>query len=349
MNTKMKMHITNIYGQSPKSTAMISQNMVASVAQELGFKEIGIYSYPIKTDTYQEMSKRIDGMIASVSFDDLVVLQLPSWNGTEFDELLIKKLKSYKRIKLIVFMHDFIPLMFQNNAYLMAKHIELFNLANAIILPSNAMADKLISYGLKSKIIIQGMWDHLNNIDIIPKRFTKKFYFAGSPKRFPFVKNWTFSNQLEVFSDQPIDFDSENNSNVIFSGWKNDFSLLNALTDGFGLVWSENISNQAEKEYSHLNLSYKLSTYISAGIPVIANRGISIEKIIEDNRLGFVASSLSEANEIIDNFSANKYAEMIKNVENFAPLLRTGYFTKKALIDSIGTAFMKKEAYRDYL
>ncbi|MFT8414214.1 sugar transferase [Oenococcus oeni] len=345
----MKMHITNIYGQSPRSTAMISQNMVASVARGLGFKEIGIYSYPIKTDTYQEMSKRIDGMIASVSFGDFVVIQLPSWNGTEFDELLIKKLKSYRRIRIVVFVHDFIPLMFQNNAYLMDKHIELFNLSDAIILPSQAMADKLTSHGLKTRIIIQGMWDHPHNIDIIPKKFAKKFFFAGSPTRFPFVKNWNFSNRLEVFSDQPADFESKNNLNVMFTGWKNDFSLLDALIGGFGLVWSENISNQAEKEYSHLNISYKLSTYISAGIPVIANRGISLQKIIEDNKIGFVVSSLSEANEIVNNFSAEKYSEIIKNVENFAPLLRTGYFTKKALIDSMGAAFMKKEAHYDYL
>ncbi|EHN59936.1 sugar transferase [Oenococcus kitaharae] len=339
----MKFHITNLYGQSQASTAQIAQNMVAKQAEQLGFKEIGIYSYPIRSDHGQEMSKRIDGMLASVSYGDLVVMQIPSWNGVEFEEAMARKLRAYQGLKLVVFVHDFIPLMFENNAYLMKRYIDLCNLAHVVILPSQNMREQLADNGLTAQTVIQHMWDHPQDMDVFKKNFEKKFYFAGNPDRFPFVKNWHYDSPLEVFADTPTDFDAEQNKHVSFSGWKSGADLLLHFSGGFGLVWSENISNQAERNYSKINISYKLSAYLSAGIPVIVNRGISNQSIIEDNHLGLVASSLDEANDMVSALTENQYAEMVKQVENFAPLLRKGYFTKKCLIDAIGKALMVQE------
>lgn len=144
----MRVHISNLYGQSSMSTAMISQNMTTEIAKSLGFNELGIYNYPTSVDTAEEMSKRIDGIIASVSYGDLVILQLPSWNGSEFDLALIHKLKGYKNLKLAIYFHDVIPLQFKSNYYLMGDHIAMFNLADALIVPSTQMKDRLIDEGL---------------------------------------------------------------------------------------------------------------------------------------------------------------------------------------------------------
>ena len=41
--TKMRVHITSIYGQSPRSIALISQKLVKDVGRQLGYDEMGIY------------------------------------------------------------------------------------------------------------------------------------------------------------------------------------------------------------------------------------------------------------------------------------------------------------------
>lgn len=64
----MKVHITNIYGQASTSVALIAQNMVANIAKSLGYYELGIYNYPDHTDSPSELSRRMDGINAAVSW-----------------------------------------------------------------------------------------------------------------------------------------------------------------------------------------------------------------------------------------------------------------------------------------
>lgn len=329
----LRTHITNIYGQSPSSTAMIAQNMVTEVAKSIGFNEIGIYSYPIHTDTPQEIRKRIDGMLAGVSNHDIVVVQLPSWNGIEFDELLINKLLGYSDIKIAVLIHDVVPLMFENNYYLMQRTIDLYNKAESIIVPSDEMLKTLKHAGLVvNSIAVQHVWDHVTNFDPKQPIFEPLINFAGSAVRFPFVQNWHSQTKLQVFSRSTI---SSLNEQVSYRGWLPDDDLLRQLTSGFGLVWSENIDNQSERAYSQRNISYKLSTYLAAGLPVIVNKGISNQSFITENNLGMIASSLSEIDQLIAHTTEEQYQDMSNHVKQVGYLIRQGYFTKKVLIDTI--------------
>lgn len=74
----MKVHMTNIHGMTKNSVAQIAQNMTSQFGKQLGFNEIGIYNYPISVDSPTELSKRFDGMVASVSNNDIVIYQAPS-------------------------------------------------------------------------------------------------------------------------------------------------------------------------------------------------------------------------------------------------------------------------------
>ncbi|MGL6299239.1 hypothetical protein ACR31S_00100 [Streptococcus iniae] len=43
--------MTNLNGQALSSTAQLGQNMVTDIAVSLGYRELGVYSYPMDSDT----------------------------------------------------------------------------------------------------------------------------------------------------------------------------------------------------------------------------------------------------------------------------------------------------------
>lgn len=83
------------------------------------------------------------------------------------------------------------------------------------------------------------------------------------------------------------------------------------------------------------NASYKVSTYLRAGIPLIVHRDISCRKLIEDNHWGIVVDSLEEAVEIVKAMSEDEYRKYAESVSKVSGLLVDNYFTKKVLVDTL--------------
>ena len=103
----MNVHITNIYGFIQDQDLKKKQNLYADAGHALGFKEMGIFNFDVSTDTENELSKRIDGIISSLQFNDLVFVQLPTGNGEHYDNLLINKIKAYNA-KVCILLHQII-------------------------------------------------------------------------------------------------------------------------------------------------------------------------------------------------------------------------------------------------
>lgn len=62
----MKVHITNIYGYI--GTGAKAQNDVTKIAKsDLQYEELGIYRYPVESDTSEMLRTRLDGILASIS------------------------------------------------------------------------------------------------------------------------------------------------------------------------------------------------------------------------------------------------------------------------------------------
>ena len=101
----MNVHITNIYGFIQDQELKKKQNIYADAAHVLGFKEMGIFNFDVSTDTESELSKRLDGIISSLQFHDLVFIQLPTGNGEHYDNLLINKIKAYNT-KVCILLHE---------------------------------------------------------------------------------------------------------------------------------------------------------------------------------------------------------------------------------------------------
>lgn len=335
----MKKFITNLYGQSQFSTAMMAQHMVTKIAQKEGYAEIGLPAYPVTSDSETELLKRIEGMIPAVTNQDLVLAQMPSWNGIAFDEVFLQQLRDRAK-KLVVFIHDFVPLMFDNNDYLFGRYLDAYNLADLVIVPSEKMGNKLTERGLKVPYKVQMIWDHLTDIDGLSQpTFKPEIKFAGNMGRFPFIKEWDYENDLLVYSDRLGEF--VESSTLHIKGWQHDDQLVRELNQGgFGLVWSENIDNQSERKYSEMNASFKLSTYLAAGIPIIVNQGIAKQLFVEEQQIGFVANSLEEVDAYVSNLSPAEYQKLLQNVAGISTLVRDGFFTKKVIVEIEEFLFM---------
>lgn len=331
----MTVHITDLHGMAYFSVAQIAQNMVTKIAtNELNFDPFTIYFYSWPDEPGDVISARFDGIIAALQDGDTVIVQSPSWNTIEWDQKFFDRISIYHNIKKIIFVEDIPPLMFESNKYMLPQYIDYYNKADVLILASRKLYDYLRVHGLKpKKYVIQHMWDHISQVNpyIIPKN-NKVINFAGDPKKFDFVKDWKSDKvKLNVYSE-PLE--GVNNPNITFTHWQDDPVLINSLRQagGFGLVWSE---EPYWLKYIKLNASYKLSTYLAAGIPLIVNSDSPEKDTIVNKHLGIIADSIDEAVEKVEKMSDMQYNQMKDSIDQFAKLIRGGYFTKRALIEAV--------------
>ena len=133
----MRKYITNLYGQSEQSTAMTAQHMITKLAQDEGFKEISVSAYSVSEDTPEEKEK--ESLACCLLSHKEIWPLLKCHLGTGLHLMKFLKTLRERVDKLVVFIHDFVPLMFQNNDYLFERYLEAYNLADLVILPSERM------------------------------------------------------------------------------------------------------------------------------------------------------------------------------------------------------------------
>ncbi|MBQ6814278.1 MAG: hypothetical protein IJP13_01930 [Lachnospiraceae bacterium] len=155
----MKIHITNLYNFNKDDELVKRQHHFADEGRELGFYEMGIFSYPVESDSESELSKRLDGIIAALEAEDLVFFQLPTRNGYNYDSRLVGKIRAY-RGKIALIIHDMKLIGGSESAS--RQYIELCKNADVVLVPSLKDMNLLKKYGVKQLIsyekIQQGAW-----------------------------------------------------------------------------------------------------------------------------------------------------------------------------------------------
>lgn len=335
---RVKVHITNLYGAG--GTAVKAQHMITEIAKRnLNYNELGIYRYPMSSDSPEMLRTRMDGIVAGVGYGDIAILQLPIWNGIRFDEAFAAHLSHYSKLKKIYFIHDVPPLMFQGALKDLGRYIAFYNRADVMILPSQNMADFLRSRGLTvEKVVIQRMWDSVVDIEGMERpRFRKRVNFAADVINYsrPFVLNWSSHTVELAVTAEPGEYSWAQDRNIYMIGWFNNEKLLvNALrkSGGFGLLWHD---DPIWIEYMKLNACCKLGTYLAAGLPVIVHSSIPEADTIHRKNLGLTVDSLEEAVSRIESMTEEEYNRMAEAADAFGELIRGGYFSKKVLTDAV--------------
>lgn len=88
------------------------------------------------------------------------------------------------------------------------------------------------------------------------------------------MKSWDYDVQLNLYARQEVELPA----NVKHFTYRPDEQLLIEMSEGgFGLVWMDD----HDKEYQKLYCPYKLGAFVAAGIPVIVQRGLANQEIVE--------------------------------------------------------------------
>ncbi|MEG9284067.1 MULTISPECIES: SP_1767 family glycosyltransferase [Aerococcus] len=346
----MATYITNAYGFNENGTAKIAQEMSYQIAKGMGIKELpysGLNSLEVSEET---LSEHIKALISYIQPGDVIINQFPSWNFINYDEEFVKQILNKGNVKLIQFVHDFPPLMYDVTRPWMSRYVSLLNQAHVLILPSQAMYEELRKHGLVNEnYVLQEMWDQIFVDDLEKPEYSKDISFAGNPEKFALDKTWHFDKDLIVYNS----FQDNQNTHLAYQGLVRSNELAYRLSKGgFGLVWA---SDKEWSQYYHWNCIFKLSTYLASGIPIIAPSYISSAKIIRENYLGILVDTLEEAIETVESMTKEEYQKYLNHIQDFRKLLVDGYFTKNLITQAmmalyrqdlpIHTEKIKKNAY----
>ncbi|MCM1099126.1 MAG: glycosyltransferase [Ruminococcus flavefaciens] len=335
----MRTYITRINGWSLRDKSHYMQHMVAEIGHQLGFREMGIYRLFWEEEGWESLSSRLDGIIAGINSGDLIIYQFPTGNGMRFENELMNRIKAYGG-RLAIFVHEMEFLADEEKKSQQGSVIGLLNQAEVLIVPTYAMRQWFIENGIRKnmKYVVQEMWDCTVNEPLGNEpTFKKEIYFTDG-EGFAGMDSWNYPVTLKLYhvSTNP-------GQNVQNLGEREPYQLLSELhKGGFGMVWHK---DEYSRNYMEQSNSFSLARYLAAGIPVIVPVGNSHQTLIVENRLGFVVDSLDEAAAVVEKITEEEYRDYVKSVEQFAPALRNGYYTKKCLIEAM-QAFYRKDAGR---
>ena len=151
----VKIHITNLYNFNQNDTLVKKQHRVAEAGFSLGYREMGVFSFPVETDSAGELSKRLDGILAALEAEDVVFLQLPTRNGIGYEKLLAQKCKAYRNTKLILIIHDMQLLSEANDTQ--KEYLSLCNMADAVVVSGKQDRERLEAEGFSAVVLMDDL------------------------------------------------------------------------------------------------------------------------------------------------------------------------------------------------
>lgn len=181
----MSVHITKTYNIG--GLIGLRQNAVKNAGETLGFKEMSLFKFPDAYDSDDELHVRMDGIIASLCPEDIVIFQHPSGESPRYDGFLFEHLRRYHGTKIVAFIQE-IASDRDDSEYALSDEITLLNRADMFIFASAALRDYYIANGLKEKpYLIQNIPDYMTDICANEHKNNKLYIMAEtSQNEYPY-------------------------------------------------------------------------------------------------------------------------------------------------------------------
>lgn len=305
------------------------RNDVASAARSMGYHQIN-FDTPY-VDNEKWIVDQLEKYCSKIYPGDLVVWQYPKYSPQL--ELTMLNWFHEKQVIISSFIHDISLLREEikdREHYSPAADKTLLASFDANIVPENFVAplQKLTQVVLKN-VIALAPYDFITQNQVLPAKYSKNIFYAGSLVKFPRLQNIDF--KLTVYGEKNFSSIDINNSNIVNGGFMPAEDLASNLNAGFGLIWDEDKNNSDRQTYTKWNWPYKFSLYMVAGLPVVAWSGSAISDFIKLAHVGVVVDNLAQVTDELDKITELEFNQMAVNASEIGSKLAKGDSTKSAL------------------
>ncbi len=234
----------------------------------------------------------------------------------------------FSRYQVTALIHDLPSYRYDDIKKLRYSEISILNKLYAIIVHSESMKEVLKSDGVKTKMVVLGMFDYLLNDNQKCKFESNSIVFAGALEKSLFLK------QLHSINLTGISFNLYGrnlpnippNDNIRYKG-----SFLpdeiSTIKGEWGLLWDGISTDNCEGNFGNyltLIAPHKFSLYVACELKIIVWEKSAMAEFVQEKKLGIVVSSLNQISEKISSLSEIETKTMSDNIHALSKKIREG-------------------------
>lgn len=213
----------------------------------------------------------------------------------------------------------------------------ILNSAKLLFVHNEQMKKGLSDLGIKTDMISLEVFDYL--LDEAPnqvRRLGDPIVFAGNLVKSEFLKKSVWKNDMGIYVNLygPNYSKDDYNENFIYRGCLPPNEVPFKIQGSFGLIWdgdSMSTCSGAYGQYMKYNNPHKLSLYIAACLPIIVWKDAAIAKFVEDEKIGFCISKISDISSKIKELDVDEYGKYLSNLKKLQYKVIDGGFTNEAI------------------
>ncbi|QVI35583.1 glycosyltransferase [Lacticaseibacillus chiayiensis] len=331
--------------------------------REIGFRQIDAFFYRWPEEPKDSLNARMDGILGGLKINDCLLIQWPLPDmGERWLQKLIKKTHEFGA-KLIFLINgltswsDGLILPGKRNQGEIQKalrnpkvQLEMLFLhqADAVITSSLQMVEQL-----KKELALTGQQLSPCATYLGPDGYRTRYFqnrrdlnkgidFIDSLPGAPFFSQLPEDLHFNVYGDQSQNHLLSQRQNITLLPWSDPEAIPQLLKGTYGLVWaSQQYPNVAGvcSEYEEYQTSVTLALHLAANEPVIVWSQSAIADFVRKNGLGLVIDSLEQLAQQVATITDSDYNDMINNVERISPLIREGFYLKRAMLNVIAMLY----------